>query len=241
MATNQELTELMALDLGISITKRRPYANEVFKWLDIDLLPHSSTDTLLCEIYEWNGRNWRTTGNNLIGYLFSGDELQQVRKELQSVPKETASVPDFEFSKEQLTEFGFQLPSLFNIGFSGNMKSAKTISVKVNSVVKTRINNLDPISIKIMQAASKFSEKKSKTFRKNIKFNFLSRALFYAKSVEIYLEKEAGSSIDLNFDTKSVTTKVKTDTDTKKEIILTYNGNMTPFGANFIKGKDFGI
>lgn len=70
MENNKELTELLALDLGIKIVDRRPYAKEVFKWQDMDLLPHSSTDTLLCEIFEWNGRNWRTTGNNLIGYLF---------------------------------------------------------------------------------------------------------------------------------------------------------------------------
>jgi len=41
MATNQQLTELLELDLGISIVNRRPHAKEIFKWLDIDLLPHS--------------------------------------------------------------------------------------------------------------------------------------------------------------------------------------------------------
>lgn len=54
MENNQQLTELLALDLGINLINRRPYAKEVFKWQDIDLLPHSSADTLLCEIYKEN-------------------------------------------------------------------------------------------------------------------------------------------------------------------------------------------
>ena len=47
MENNQQLTDLLALDLGINLINRRPYAKEVFKWQDIDLLPHSSADTLL--------------------------------------------------------------------------------------------------------------------------------------------------------------------------------------------------
>ena len=64
------IRDLAKEDLGIDIKNRRPSAKETFKWLDIDLLPHSSADTLLCEIYEWNTRNWRTTGENLIGEIF---------------------------------------------------------------------------------------------------------------------------------------------------------------------------
>ena len=102
MATNNELTSKLALDLGIDIKNRRPSARETFKWLDIDLLPHSSADTLLCEIYEWNSRNWRTTGENLIGEIFTEIELPELKKLLMAVPKELANVPDFEFTKEDL-------------------------------------------------------------------------------------------------------------------------------------------
>ncbi|GAB3420037.1 hypothetical protein [Niabella aquatica] len=239
MATNQELTALLALELGTSIVNRRPYANEVFKTWDIDLLPHSATDTLLCEIYDWNGRNWRTTGKNLIGYIFPSERVAEIKEQLLSMHKYEASVPDFEFSKDQVIDLGFKIPSLFNIGFNGNIKNAKELSIKVNRVAKSRITNIDSPGIEIIRKLSEFAQKKSKAYRKNIKFNYLAQSLFYAESVEIYLEKEAGVDLGVSFDTEGVAVEAKTDTETKKEIKLSYKGNKAPFGANFVKGKNF--
>jgi len=241
MENNQELTELLALDLGINITNRRPYAKEVFKWQDIDLLPHSSADTLLCEIFEWNGRNWRTTGNNLIGFLFSDTNLETVKNQLINAPKHPALIPDFEFTKDSMIEYGLSLPSLFNIGVNGNIKSAKSFSVRVNGVTKSRITNIDSPGIEILRSYSEFTQNKSKTYRKNIKFNYLSTSLFYAESVEIYLEKESGVGLDVSFQTQDVEVDAKIDTDTKKHFVLKYSGNQAPFAAKFTKGKDFNI
>lgn len=241
MENNQQLTELLALDLGINITNRRPYAKEVFKWQDIDLLPHSSADTLLCEIFEWNGRNWRTTGNNLIGFLFSDANLDTVKSQLINAPKHPALIPDFEFTKDSMIEYGLSLPSLFNIGVNGNIKSAKSFSVRVNGVTKSRITNIDSPGIEILRSYSEFTQNKSKTYRKNIKFNYLSTCLFYAESVEIYLEKESGVGLDVSFQTQDVEVDAKIDTDTKKHFVLKYSGNQSPFAAKFTKGKDFNI
>ncbi|ROI00496.1 hypothetical protein [Chryseobacterium daecheongense] len=241
MENNKELTELLALDLGIKIVDRRPYAKEVFKWQDMDLLPHSSTDTLLCEIFEWNGRNWRTTGNNLIGYLFFGDELNTVKTQLISTPRNPALIPDFEFNKDSMIEYGLSLPSLFNIGINGNIKNAKDFSVKVNGVTKSRITNIDSPGIEILKNYSAFTQNKTKTYRKNIKFNYLSTSLFYAESVEIFLEKESGVNLDVSFQTKDVEVDAKVDTDTQKHFVLKYSGNQAPFAAKFTKGKDFNI
>lgn len=241
MENNQQLTELLALDLGINITNRRPYAKEVFKWQDMDLLPHSSADTLLCEIFEWNGRNWRTTGNNLIGFLFSDANLNTVKNQLISVPKHPALIPDFEFTKDSMIEYGLSLPSLFNIGVNGNIKSAKDFSVRVNGVTKSRITNIDSPGIEILRNYSEFTQNKSKTYRKNIKFNYLSTSLFYAESVEIYLEKESGVDLDVSFQTQDVEVDAKINTDTKKHFVLKYKGNQAPFAAKFTKGKDFNI
>jgi len=241
MENNQELTELLALDLGINITNRRPYAKEVFKWQDIDLLPHSSADTLLCEIFEWNGRNWRTTGNNLIGFLFSDTNLETVKNQLINAPKHPALIPDFEFTKDSMIEYGLSLPSLFNIGVNGNIKSAKSFSVRVNGVTKSRITNIDSPGIEILRSYSEFTQNKSKTYRKNIKFNYLSTSLFYAESVEIYLEKESGVGLDVSFQTQDVEVDAKIDTDTKKHFLLKYSGNQAPFAAKFTKGKDFNL
>jgi hypothetical protein len=239
MATNQELIELLELDLGLSIVNRRPYAKEIFKWTDIDLLPHSSADTLLCEIYEWNGRNWRTSEKNLIGYIFSNDEIQAIKNKLFNVPKYNASIPDFEFTKDQIIELGAGIPALFNIGFTGNIKNAKELSIKVNNVVKSRITNIDSPGIEIMHALSEFSQKKSKTYRKEIKSNYITKALFYAESIEIILEKNAGVDIGISFDIEGVNVEAKVDTETKKEFKLTYSETLAPFGASFVKGKDF--
>jgi len=241
MENNQQLIELLALDLGINIVNRRPYAKEVFKWQDMDLLPHSSTDTMLCEIYEWNGRNWRTTNNNLIGYLFSGDQLNTFKNQLINVPKRPALIPDFEFTKDSMIEYGLSLPSLFNIGVNGNINSAKSFSVRVNGVTKSRITNIDSPGIEILRNYSEFTQSKSKTYRKNIKFNYLSTSLFFAESVEIYLEKESGVGLDVSFQTKDVEVDAKIDTDTKKHFVLKYTGNQAPFAAKFTKGKDFDI
>jgi hypothetical protein len=239
MENNQQLTDLLALDLGINIVNRRPYAKEVFKWQDIDLLPHSSADTLLCEIYEWNGRNWRTTNNNLIGYLFSGENLEKVKNQLVNTPKHSALIPDFEFTKESMIEYGLSLPSLFNIGINGNVNSAKSFSVRVNGVTKSRITNIDSPGIEILRSYSSFTQSKSKTYRKNVKFNYLSTSLFYAESVEIFLEKDSGVGLDVSFQTQDVEVIAKIDTDTKKHFVLKYSGNQAPFAAKFTKGRNF--
>lgn len=241
MESNQQLTDLLALDLGINLINRRPYAKEVFKWQDMELLPHSSVDTLLCEIFEWNGRNWRTTENNLIGFLFSGENLAKVKDQLINIPKHPALIPDFEFTKDSMIEYGLSLPSLFNIGINGNIKNAKDFSVKVNGVTKSRITNIDSPGIEILKSYSEFTQDQSKIYRKNIKFNYLSTSLFYAESVEIYLEKESTVGLDINFQTQNVEVEAKLDTDTKKHFVLKYSGNQAPFAAKFTKGKDFDI
>lgn len=241
MESNQQLTELLSLDLGIDIINRRPYAKEVFKWQDMELLPHSSADTMLCEIYEWNGRNWRTTNNNLIGYLFAGETLQTVKNRLISVQKFPALIPDFDFTKESMVEYGLSLPSLFNIGINGNVSNAKSFSVRVNGVTKSRITNIDSPGIEILKSYSEFTQDQSRSYRKNIKFNYLSTSLFFAESVEIYLEKDAATGLDISFQTQDVEVQAKADTDTKKHFILKYSGNQAPFAAKFTKGKDFNI
>jgi len=241
MENNQQLTDLLALDLGLNIINRRPYAKEVFKWQDMDLLPHSSADTLLCEVFEWNGRNWRTTGNNLIGFLFSGDQLGTIKDQVMNVKKFPALIPDFEFTKDNMIEYGLSLPSLFNIGINGNIKSVRDFSVRVNGVTKSRITNIDSPGIEILRSYSAFTQAKSKTYRKNVKFNFLSTSLFYAESVEIYLEKEAGIGVEVSFQTQDVEVETKINTDTKKHFVLKYSGNQSPFAAKFTKGKDFDI
>jgi hypothetical protein len=148
-------------------------------------------------------------------------------------------IPDFEFTKESMVEYGLALPSLFNIGINGNINSAKSFSVRVNGVTKSRITNIDSPGIEILRKYSEFTDSESKTYRKNIKFNYLSTSLFYAESVEIFLEKESGVGLDVSFQTQDVEVEAKVDTDTKKHFVLKYSGNQAPFAAKFTKGKDF--
>ena len=239
MTTNKELTSKLALDLGIDIKNRRPSARETFKWLDIDLLPHSSADTLLCEIYEWNARNWRTTGENLIGEIFTEAELPSLKKMLTEVPREVANVPDFEFTREDILDIGVEIPSLFGIGFKGDVSKATELSVKVNGVTKSRITNIDSPGIQIMHRLSEFAEKHPKIYRRKIKRNYIVKALFYAESTEIYLKKDAEVDIEVGFAIENVDVKTQVDTDTKKQIKLKYTGKMAPFAATLVKGKDF--
>lgn len=239
MATNQEFTELVALDLGIDIINRRPAAKEIFKWLDIDLLPHSSADTLLCEIYEWRRRNWRSTQDNLTGIIFPENELPSLKQALKAIPKEIANIPDFEFTKEDIIDVGLGIPSLFNIEFKGNVKMAKEISVKVNGVKKSRITNIDPPGIQIMRKLSEFARDNSKEYRRRIKRDYITEALFYADTVEIYLKKETNVAISVGFAVENVDVETGIDTDTEKKITLKYSGEEAPFAAIFKKGKAF--
>jgi hypothetical protein len=239
MATNLELTNKLALDLGLEIINRRPSSREIFQWLDIDLLPHSTVDTLLCEIYEWDTRNWRTTDENLIGEIFNENELPAIKDALISVPKELANIPDFEFSKEDIIGVGAGIPSLFNIGFKGDIKNAKELSVKVNGVTKSRITNIDAPGIQILHKLSEFSQNQPKKYRRKIKHNYIAKALFYADSVEISLKKEADVDIEVGFEIENVEVKAQVDTDTEKKIKLKYTGPMAPFAATLVLGKDF--
>jgi len=239
MLTNQELTSKLALDLGINIVNRRPTAKEVFKWLDLDLLPHSSTGTLLCEIYEWEVKNWRTTGENLIGEIFPENEIQAMKEALLSVPREGANVPDFEFTKEDIINMGVGIPSLFNIGFKGDISKASELSVRINGVTKSRITNIDAPGIQIMRKLSEFAQNHSKTYRKKIKNNYLTKALFYAESVEIVLKKKVGVDINVGFAIENVAVEAKVDTDSEKEIKLKYIGQNAPFAGTFVLGKNF--
>lgn len=239
MSKKVDNKNIIASELGIDLVNRRPHAKEIFKYYDIDLLPHSSTDTILCEIFDWNGRNWRSTGKNLIGYIFGKDEISNIKKQLENTPKHETQIPDFEFTKEHVSELGFNIPSLFNIGFSGSLKKTKSFSLKVNKITRSRITNIDSLGIEIYEAFSKFTETKSKTYRKSIKYNYLSTFLFYAESVEIELEKDSGVDLGINFDVENVSVEVKLDTETKKKYKLTYKKSQAPFAAKFVKGKDF--
>lgn len=239
MATNQELSTKMSLDLGIEIVNRRPSAKEVFKWLDIDLLPHSSADTLLCEIYEWNTRNWRTTGENLIGEIFEVERIADLKEALISIPKQIANVPDFEFTKEDILGIGLAIPSLFGIGFRGDVKNAKELTVKVSGVTKSRITNIDSPGIEILRKLSEFSQDNSKKYRRTIKRNYIAKALFYASNVEIFLKKEAGVDIEIQFAVDNVEVKTSADSDTTTQISLKYTSKMAPFAATLVMGKDF--
>lgn len=173
--------------------------------------------------------------------ICSGDELNTVKTQLISTPRNPAIIPDFEFNKDSMIEYGLSLPSLFNIGINGNIKNAKDFSVKVKGVTKSRITNIDSPGIEILKNYSAFTQNKTKTYRKNIKFNYLSTSLFYAESVEIFLEKESGVNLDVSFQTKDVEVDAKVDTDTQKHFVLKYSGNQAPFAAKFTKGKDFNI
>ncbi len=241
MTTNSELTTQLAFDLGIKIKNRRPTAKETFKWLDIDLLPHSSADTLLCEIYEWNARNWRTTGENLIGEIFKGDEIQEIKSKLVNVQKEFANVPDFEITKDDLFDIGLELPALLGIGLKGDVQKAKEFSIKVNKVTKSRITNIDEPGIQIMNQLAEFLKKHKKKYRRKIKRNYIVKALFYAESVEIYLKKDAEVEIEVGLPVDNVEVKTEVDTATKKQIQLKYSGRNAPFAATLVLGKDFDL
>lgn len=52
MKNNQELSDLLALDLGINGSDQRP-SKEAFKCQNMDLLPYSSTDILCKKLFSF--------------------------------------------------------------------------------------------------------------------------------------------------------------------------------------------
>lgn len=240
MASNQELVQKMALDLGLDLPlNRRPTAKLIWQWLDLDLLPHSSLDTYLGELYSWNGRNFRTSQKNIIGVLFSGQRLSEIKQTLIDVEKYEANVPDFEFSKEDIIDLGFSIPALFDIKFKGDVQNAKNMTVKVNGVTKSRLTNIDSPGIEILSELSLFSRDNSKEYRQKLKREYIATALFYAESVEIELDKEAGVGVDFGFAVEGVDVNVEVDTEFKKVVKLKYSGAAAPFAASLVKVKDW--
>jgi hypothetical protein len=156
-----------------------------------------------------------------------------------AIPKEEANVPDFEFTKTDIIGMGIGIPSLFNIGFKGDINKAKDVSIKINGVTKSRITNIDPPGIEIMAKLSEFAQSQTKAYRKKIKNNYLTKALFYAESVEISLKKDAAVDIGVGFAVENIKVEAQVDTDTHKEIKLKYLGPMAPFAGTFVQGKDF--
>lgn len=239
METNKELTEAAFRDLGILPINRMPYAKEIFKLYDIDLLPHASNDTLIGEIFDWSGRSFKTTNDNIVGVIATEDNVDDLVAKLKNIPALPANVPDFQFSKEEIISFGLKLPFLFNIGFSGEVKSAKNLSVKVRSLTKSRLKNTEEPGISIKRLLASFEENNTRDYKEKIKHDYIAEALFYADSVEVELDKESGVDIDISFDAANVEVTANADTDTKKHFTLKYSGgNAIPFGATLKKGKD---
>lgn len=237
--SNEEMTDLLALDLGTLFENRNPYAKEIFNRFDIDLLPHSSEDTMLGEIYELFGGAWRTNNINIVGIIFSDDQIPSVVQQLRNVPKNNASIPDFVFDKKSIIELGLKIPSLYNISFGGDIDSATKLEVKINQVTKSRLTNTQNPGIDIIRTFSAFKESHTRLYRKNIKFEYLVESLFYAESVEILLEKAPDVNIGVGFQVEGVDVTVGVDTATKKSYTLKYSGQNLPFGATMVRGKNF--
>lgn len=236
--TNEQLTEQLALDLGIKFINRRPYAQEVFKYHDIELLPVAAEDTIIGEIFEWETRNWRTKHDNIIGYIASTEKIQDLKARLIHLPKVNALIPDFEFSKKEIIDAGLKLP-FFDLSFSGNVKNVKHLSVKINGIKRVRLTNIDEVGIEIASLLSLYAQNKTKLYRRYIKNNHIAEALYYAESVEIELEKETGVNFDVNFNVNVVNVEVNVDTQTEKKYKISYkNNHLAPFGANLKKGKE---
>ncbi len=236
--TQKQLVDQLSLDLGISIKNRRPYAQEVFKHMDMDLLPRSSVDTLLGELYEWEGRLYRSKNQNLIGFLFSDAELKAMEKKLGAMVKVDAQVPVFEFTREHVLELGGAIPALFSIDLKGKINSTKELSIVVSDVTVVRLTNYQEPGISIHNALSKYAQGNSKGYRKNIKNDYVAEALFYAKSVELSLEKKAGQEVKLSFDA-NVKVEVEVDNSSTYKAKLSYKGNGAPFAAKMREGKKF--
>lgn len=237
MASNEQLTKQLALDLGVDITNRRPYAKEVFKYFDMDLLPHSSEATLLGEIFEWSGRNWRTTENNVIGYITP--DPSALLAQLKAVTKASANVPDFEFTKSDLIDMGVTVP-IYGISLKGKIADTTDLSIKMTGITKSRLTNVEQPGIEIKFLLSQFAANSSQKYRQAIKSNYLANALFYAQKVEIVIKKTADVDAGVSFDPGIGTVAVNADTDTEKNYTVTYGpSENAPFAASFVKGKDY--
>ena len=237
--TNDELTNQLALEMALDLHNRRPTAKEVFKHLDIELLPHATVDTTLCEIYDWFKRNWRTTNDTFIPWLYPDPtDTKKMMEKLANVERVTAEVPNFEFDKENLLELGVKIPQLFGIKVVGDVKNAKKFSIKISEITKSRLSNSVSPGMEIARRLSEFKMSNPRDYRKNIKFDYIAEALFYAEKVEVELEKEAGVSLDIGFEMEGIEVETEMNTETKKKMKLTYSNKIVPFGASLVKGKN---
>lgn len=238
--TQAERTAQLGLDLGTLISGRMPHADEVFKAFDVELLPHTSSDTLLGELFSRSGRAYRSNSKNLIGYLYEHDldAMDRVRERIRQQPRLDALMPNFEFTKEHILELNGSIPSLFNLSFNGRIESAKKLTVTVSNVKKSRLTNYEEPGRSIRNLLSAYAQEQAKSYRANIKKDYLAEALFYADSIVVELEKSAGQNLDVSFDLDA-TVEVTLENATSKRFKLSYAGAGCPFGAIMRKGKDF--
>jgi hypothetical protein len=218
---------------GLRFAGRKPYAREVFQWQDIDLLPHSSADTLAGELFERKEKNWRTLNRNIAGNLFAGPALEEVVQQLRSIPREEAMIPDFEFDRGDLVGLGFRIPSLFNIGFTGRVEAAGRVLVRVQGVTKARLSNIAEPGIRLFNALKALSEDHPRDFRRRFRDRHISTALFYAAAVEVEIEKESGIDAGVTFPAQGVAVEVMADSDVRRAYRLSYLGRTAPFAATF--------
>jgi hypothetical protein len=239
--TNEELTEQLALDLGLGdvFTRRMPYAKEVFKKFDLDLLPHSSEDTCLGEIYENSGRNWRTTNNNLVGFVATPESMAGLMAQLSAVQRMNANIPDFEFTKDDLVGVGVEIPKFLNFKLKGNVSSAKDIRVTMTGVKKARLTNTSQPGTELARLVSEYAENHTKKYRQHIKHDHIAVSLFYVEQMELVMEKHDGVNLDVGVEIDGVPLNASVETSSEKKYKLSYNGNGSlPFAATFVRGKE---
>lgn len=236
--TNKQLVEQMGLELGLNFEGRMPYAREVFKYLNMDLLPRAAEHTLLGELFDWDARQFRSRNKNIVGYLYKENDLAAMVNRLRAVPESPAAVPLFEFNKEHIIELAGDIPSLFKLSFSGKLKTAKELTIKVTDLTAKRLTNYEEPGISILGALSQYALRNTRGYRRYIKRDYLAEELLYAASVEVTLERGTDLGVDFSFD-PGVEVEVKADSATKKKYKLTYSGNKAPFAAKMRRGADF--
>jgi len=204
----------------------------------VDLLPVSSADIYLGEIWEWEGLFNSTLirlQDDLCNHFRLADDAKakDLLLKLKKVKKTEANFPDIEVSKDFKSSADLKVPSInLDLGNELSVGSVKRFlfkGVKSKAIIELR-PELDDL-------LNDLKDKNFKHYREKIRTNNVIIQLYYASSVEIAIDKNISNKAEVEAKIKSLG-NVDVDVASATEIKFTVGSGDCPFAGQFVKGKE---
>ncbi|MFH2096688.1 MAG: hypothetical protein ABIJ16_13340 [Bacteroidota bacterium] len=207
----------------------------------VDLLPYSTGNLSLGEICDWKGLIHQVIDfrHYTLADYFPWDEkdIKRINRELSEIKMSNAVFPDMEIKNEFESSSDMVIPgtniSLENKVDTNAVKSFRFINVKAK-VLEGEVRRKLAAGLEVLK------EKDFNLYKEKIRKFWIIESLFYAKDVEISVEKSV--SIDLIAELSSTgleNLKVDHKSGSGKVHSYVIKGLNCPFAGELVKGRKF--